>query len=84
MPIPMFPTWVHEPHAGMKVTEKLFCSQIFTVKEEKFFALYLDTGAAANLSGDLYLLRFEKMILMAEGIQIQKRPGNGSFSGMSG
>jgi hypothetical protein len=68
----------------MKVTEELLCSQIFTVKEEKFFALYLDTGAAANLSGDIYLLRFEKMILMAAGIQIQRRPGNGSFSGISG
>ena len=79
-PMPAFPFWKHDPHSGRQLFEHL----VFMSKDDKFFALYLDTGAAANLTGDKYLLRFEEVILIPFGKKIIKRAGQGSFSGISG
>jgi len=58
---------------------------VFMAKESGiFFALYLDTGAAANLSGDQYLKSYWEKVLNVHGYTIVKRPSKGSFSGISG
>ena len=44
----------------------------------------MDTGAAGNLSGDMYINNYTSRVLMKINLSIFKEPGTGSFSGISG
>ena len=57
---------------------------IWSVGGKDKFGLYMDTGAAGNLSGDIYLNNYTSKVLMKMNLSVLKEPGSGSFSGISG